>query len=176
MTYIALLRGINVSGQKKILMKELREMCVSLGFENVSTYLQSGNVVFSAKKQKGEGFAKKLETAINDTFGFDVPTLVIDSDYLGEVIGNNPFPRETANDPKMPYALFLYGPPDDSVGLEPPVNETASFVLGEQVVYIYYPDGAGRSKLTTNFFERKLKVRATTRNWKTVLALYDLAQ
>lgn len=174
-TYISLLRGINVRGQKKILMKDLCEMYTSLGFENVTSYVQSGNVVFSARKQSLEGLARKLEAGIQETFAFDVPTLVVDSNYLEQVIRNNPFREETVKDAKLPYVLFRYEKPGE-VELEPPTNETASLVLSGRVIYLYYPDGAGRSTLTTNFFEGKLKVTATARNWKTVLALYAMAQ
>lgn len=171
--YISLLRGINVSGQKKILMKDLRDMYTALGFNDVASYVQSGNVVFSAKKQKEHQLAKKIAAGIAETFGFEVPTLVLDKAYLEEVIKANPFPKKTADDPKMPYVLFLDGKPDN-VGLEPPTNETARFIMGEGIIYVYYPDGAGRSKLTTTFFERKLKLSATMRNWKTVAALFEM--
>ena len=175
--FISLLRGINVSGQKKILMAELRDMFGTLGFENVRSYLQSGNVIFDASETDTDLLSDRIEAGIKETFTFDVPTLVRDASYFKEVIANNPFQGQTVQDAKLPYVAFLDRvPQENSKDLKVPEGEAAHFILDERCIYINYPNGAGRSKLTTNFFERHLKVTATARNWRTVLALYEMTQ
>ena len=170
-----MLRGINVSGQKKILMKDLRAMYEKLGYDNISSYVQSGNVIFSTKKKSIASLEKTIKAKIANTFTFDVPTLVRDAAYFETIIKNNPYPKATEQDAKSPYALFLDSIPKD-ITIELPAKETGEYIIFDDAIYISYPEGAGRSKLTTNFFERKLKVSGTMRNWKTVLALNEMVQ
>lgn len=173
--YISMLRGINVSGQKKILMKDLRAMYEALGYDNISSYVQSGNVVFSTKKKSIASLEKTIKAEISNTFSFDVPTLVRDASYFEMIIKNNPYPKATEQDAKSPYVLFLESVPEE-IDIEMPTKETGEYIIKDDAIYINYPEGAGRSKLTTNFFERKLKVSGTMRNWKTVLALHEMVQ
>jgi len=171
--YISMLRGINVSGQKKILMKDLRAMYEGLGYDNISSYVQSGNVVFSTRKKSVTSLEKTIKAEIAKAFTFDVPTLVRDAAYFETIIANNPYAKETVQDGKLPYVLFL-DTISENTDIELPAKETGEYIIKEDAIYINYPDGAGRSKLTTNFFERKLKVAGTMRNWKTVLALHEM--
>ena len=173
--YISMLRGINVSGHKKILMKDLRAMYEALGYDNISSYVQSGNVIFSTKKKSLASLEKNIKAEIANTFSFDVPTLVRDLDYFENIINHNPYSEQTELDSKTPYVLFLNTVPNEAT-IDIPEKETGEFALQKDAIYIHYPDGAGKSKLTTNFFERKLEVSGTMRNWKTVLALRDMAR
>ncbi|MCV9388873.1 DUF1697 domain-containing protein [Reichenbachiella ulvae] len=166
--YIALLRGINVSGQKKIKMAELKETLASAGLQNVQTYIQSGNVIFESEESSEEA-ANRIEGAIYKAYNFDVPTLVFEQNYLQNVIDQNPF-LSKVDDPKKLYAIFLY---DDLT--QEGLDRLASAELGgdeyaivDGVVYTCYHNGMGKAKMDINFIEKKLMVRATSRNWRTV--------
>ncbi|MCB0494539.1 MAG: DUF1697 domain-containing protein [Cyclobacteriaceae bacterium] len=173
-TYIAILRGINVSGQKLIKMDKLREALASLGFSNLATYIQSGNVVFQAANEDNLTLAQKIHNRIEKIFGFDVPVLVRSLDEWQQVVDN--FPFEGIEEMNRLLVTFLeekpaYIPKEEIDTLKASKDEV---VYGEQEVYLYVPDGYGNSKLDNNTLERKLKVRATTRNWKTTLTLLEM--
>ncbi len=176
-TYISILRGINVGGQKKILMAELRKLYEFLGFEDVMTYLQSGNVIFNTISRNSKTLEEKIEKGILDSFGYEVSTIVRDAAYFKQVIENNPFPDESLKDPVLPYVILLKNKPPDlmikNIGI--PNGENGEFVCLGAEVYLYLPKGYGRSKLNANFFEKKLGIPATARNWKSVNALYKIA-
>lgn len=175
-TYIALLRGINVSGQKTIRMTDLKKLCEALGFQQVVTYVQSGNVVFQA----GEEDPARLETAIRaeilQVFGFEVAVLIRSAADLRRVTAANPFVQRPGS-PAALYVTFLaWRPPEAALSqLNAPVEELDEYSLGDQEIFVYCPGGYGRTKLSNTFFERKLKMPATTRNWKTVCTLLEMA-
>lgn len=175
MKYIAILRGINVSGQKKILMKELIRYLESLGFTNVQTYIQSGNVIFESEQE--EGLKLLIENKIKTIYGFDVPVQVHEVEYFVHVLENNPFLVNNEVDEKFLHVTFLGDAPDSKLVdvLEERDLGTDEFVINKREIYLYCPNGYGRTKLTNTFFERKLKVSATTRNWKTVTNLVALS-
>lgn len=175
--FISLLRGINVSGQKRIRMEELLNLYESLGFTNVTTYIQSGNVVFGTGGEDTTGLAPRIESAIEQAFGFSVVVFNRQSADFQRILAGNPFLIDRQEDPAKLHVTFLYHPPDAArlEELVVPPGETAEFVLGEQEIFLYYPDGYGRTKFSNNTIERKLALPATTRNWNTVRALYDLA-
>lgn len=169
-----MLRGINVSGQKKILMKDLAAMYESLGFGDVRTYIQSGNVVFSDDQDSVEMLESKIKTAIDETFGFDVSVIVRTPGYFGQVIEENPL---SESDTKRIYVTFLERIVPNEVP-EPIKAGMASndqlFMAGDKI-YFHCPDGYGTTKLSNTFLERHLNVRATTRNWNSVNKLFALA-
>lgn len=176
-TYISLLRGINVSGQKKILMAELKSLYESLGFKNVQTYVQSGNVVFENEEQDAETLRKSIETKIEANYGFSVPVLISTRDDFLRLIESKHFRKERSENPTRVMVTFLFDYPEQTrlIELSIPENDTCEFVIADQEIFLFCPDGYGRSKLSNNFFEKKLDVIATTRNWKTVNALYKMA-
>jgi len=175
-TYIALLRGINVSGQKIIKIDELRKLFENLGFKNVKTYIQSGNVVFNSKIESIDKIVKSIEKKIKEVFSFDVTVIIRNRDELGKIIQINPFLK---NKPvEKLYVSFLSDIADDNKTekLYKYRSETEEFLLIGKEMYLYYPDGYGRSKLTNNIFESKLGVKATTRNWNTVNKLFEMSK
>lgn len=174
--YISLLRGINVGGQKAIRMADLSTLYQSLGYEKVITYVQSGNVLFRSPEQVSSKLVAQIEQSIEQKFGFSVPVLVREAVSFLEILKNNPFVNERHVNPVDLYVTFLFQAPAAAslARLEVPKEGMDEFVVWKDVVYLFCPHGYGRTKLSNTFFERKLGVPATTRNWKTVRALYDL--
>jgi len=173
--YIALLRCINVSGQKKIPMAELREVLSKSGLVNIQTYIQSGNVIFQSSKTNKQKLETKIFEAIKAHFGFEVPVLVLNLEELQRIFDNAPFPQE---EKEKSYFMFLYSKPNKdlvaSVSQISYPNET--FLITDTAVYFYCSTGYGKAKCGYNFFERKLKVTATARNYKTMVKLLSLSQ
>ena len=182
--YVSILRGINVSGRKKILMADLKVLCEKIGFTNVKTYIQSGNVAFDIddknKKLKGQSdkeLAEKIVQAISKQYDFDVPVIVMPSEEMQSTIETNPFLiRNKEIDPKKLYVTFLADEPDsdklDKLNeIEYPPDEFE--VIGKKI-FVYCPEKYGETKLSNGFFERKLKLAATTRNWRTVNKIIEL--
>jgi uncharacterized protein (DUF1697 family) len=166
-TYISFLRGINVSGQKKILMKELSELYVNIGFTEVNTYLQSGNVVFkSGLKLTETKMAKLIEDQIEDKFHFQVPVIIRTKNQLESIFQRNPFKND---DKESLYVTFLSNTPNANQ-LEKLENISYlpdNFEIIDKEIYLCVT-AYGSTKLSNNFFESKLKVTATTRNIKTI--------
>jgi uncharacterized protein (DUF1697 family) len=175
--YISLLRGINVSGQNKIRMEDLRRLHAELGLQKVQTYLQSGNVVFESDETAASNLAEQIESQITKKLGLTVPVLLRSAAEFGRILNTNPFLTGRQEDPWQLYVTFLRSLPDPAVaaGLQPPAGETDEFVIIGQEIFLFCPNGYGRTKLSNAWFERKLKQVATTRNWKTVNALYQMA-
>lgn len=177
-TYIALLRGVNVSGHKKINMAELRELLKTFDFQDVKTYIQSGNVIFKSK----EASILQLETTIKDgiaeNFGFVVPVFVKTCDEIAAIIRESPFKKQEDLEANRIYYTLLQTEPSKnfltSLRQEDYPNEL--FSIRSNCVYLNCLNGAGKAKLTNNTIERKLKVEATTRNHKTMLKLLELSQ
>jgi uncharacterized protein (DUF1697 family) len=175
--YIAMLRGINVSGQKLVRMERLRESCTALGFRSIATYVQSGNIVFLGGKRSPSSLSKTIGQAILRDLGFDVPVLVRTSGEMSDLIDRNPFLKQKGIDPSKLYVTFLLETPPKSAlkNLERLSGEPDRFHIGRQEIYLYCPGGYGRTKLSNTAFEKALSVRATTRNWKTVNTLFEMA-
>ena len=171
---VALLRGVNVGGRAKVPMPELRSRLSDLGFEDVLTYVQSGNVVFrtggGAKQVAG-----RVERAIADAFGLDVTVLVRTPAQLRTIAKGNPFLAEEP-DPQKLHVVFLSDRPSAAAAaaLDPDRSPPDRFHLSGRELYLHLPNGAGRSKLTNDYLERRLGVRATARNWRTLLKLVEL--
>ena len=172
-TYISMLRGINVSGQKKIRMVDLKNMFETLGFGNIQTYVQSGNVVFDSHEQGVVTLQKSIETQIETTFRFSVPVLIRTLDDFKRIIESHPFKNEEAI---RVLVTFLYEHPEQSKleDLSHYEDKVDKFAIGELEIFLFCPGGYGKTKLSNTFFERKLDVVATTRNWKSVNALYEM--
>ncbi|MER5182680.1 DUF1697 domain-containing protein [Streptomyces sp. NPDC002896] len=176
-TYAALLRGINVGGNKKLPMAELRTVIEGLGHRDVRTYLQSGNAVFTSDSDDEQAVAGALEKAIADRFGFTVDCLVRGGTYLRRVADACPFPAASLEAKQLHVTYF-----SEQVGPErfAEIDQAAylpeEFRLGERALYLYAPDGLGRSKLAEALSRRRpLKgIVATTRNWNTVTKLVEL--
>jgi len=175
-TYISILRGINV-GNKQVNMKELKALFEGLGFERVQTYIQSGNVIFQKEKTSELDLVGQLEKAISSKFGFDVPVIVRDTKEWEKTVNNNPFLKEKDIKTDKLHVTFLSEEPEKS-NLDKANSynyEPDRFIIIGKDVYVYCPNGYGITKINNAFFESKLKVSATTRNWKTVNELYKLS-
>tara|TARA_R110000772_G_scaffold198164_1_gene308830 strand:- start:191 stop:718 length:528 start_codon:yes stop_codon:yes gene_type:complete len=167
-TFIALLRGINVGGHKKILMADLKLLFESLEFEQVTTYIQSGNVVFKAKEETN--LANRIAEAIESKYGFIVPVLVKKGSELSEIMSKCPFSNVKRE--KSYFILLKENPSEESVELTSEFSSSdEEFYIEEKCVYIYYAVGAGKARMGNNFFEKKLKVNATARNFRTMAKL-----
>ena len=168
--YIALLRGINVSGQKLIKMADLKVYLSELKFSNIRTYIQSGNVVFEASDSDEIALAKLIENKIAEKYQFEVPTMIRTQQEMLDVIARNPLEIDEQNDFSKPYVIFLENEPaKDLVEKVMAFNSDKELfqIIGREV-FIQYKNGAGTTKLTNTFFESKLKTKATSRNWNTV--------
>ena len=170
MRYIALLRGINVGGQKKIKMIDLKNMFESLRFKNVKTYIQSGNVIFDYQSIDIINLTNQIENKITETFGFSVKTLIFTEEEIRNIVNNNPFVKEPNIELDKLHVIFLLDIPDPSTVmlLDIRKEENEKFLIISKVVYLYCPNGYGKTKLNNFMFEKKLKTVATTRNWKTL--------
>jgi uncharacterized protein (DUF1697 family) len=173
-TYIALLRGINVAGQKKIKMSALKIMFEGLGCTSVTTYIQSGNIIFKYNIIDIEKLRNLIKKAIFTQFGFDVPVLVFTLETVQSIHDNNPFSERLKNgeiEEKYIFFTLLANEPDMMAVKELMSNSygTEEFVINSKVVYFFAANGYGKTKLNNNFFERKLKSIATTRNLKTIV-------
>ena len=175
--YIAILRGINVSGHKLIKMDTLRKLFDSMGFKNTKTYIQSGNVVFQGKQAKTQDLEKKIASSIQKEFGFKVPVLVKEVDELEVVLKNNPFINKRKEDVTKLHVTFLSAEPEKAFIEKIKEGNYAAdeFIVIGKTVYLFCPNGYGNTKLSNTFFENKLKVTATTRNWKTINELVTMA-
>jgi uncharacterized protein (DUF1697 family) len=176
-TYIAMLRGINVSGHKIIKMESLRASFAALGFGDVKTYIQSGNVVFKTAKTDPAGLAKKIVKKIRDDFGFDVPVLVKTAEELAAVLKANPLSKRAGVDESKLHVTFLAAaaPKNSAAILQPLAAKSELFAVCGTEIYLHCPDGYGETKLANGAIEKKLSVAATTRNWKTVNVLHAMA-
>lgn len=172
-----MLRGINVSGKKMIKMDALRNMYSGIGFKNVQTYIQSGNVVFQEKIAKVQDLEKKISNEIMKTFGFEVPVLVQGLAEIKEIVRNNPFVRERKEEEKCLHVTFLSSVPlkENIEKINRSLYFPDEFIWKGKAVLLYCPGGYGKTKLTNTFFENRLKVTATTRNWKTCNELVSMA-
>jgi uncharacterized protein (DUF1697 family) len=176
-TYIALLRGINVGGHKIIKMDQLRRSFEALGFKNVRTYVQSGNVIFEAAKRSPQKMVAAIERRILDEYGFEVVVIVRTAEEMSRAIEKNPFLREDGIDRTKLHVTFLSHVPARDVlsKLDAVDAGKERFCCLDSEMYLHLPNGAGESKLSITLFERVLSVSATSRNWNTVNKLAELA-
>jgi uncharacterized protein (DUF1697 family) len=172
---IVLLRGINLGARNRIAMAELRDMLTDAGFDDVRTYLQSGNVVLSSRASP-EKVRTKVERLIEDRFGLDIDVVVRTRDELAEIVERNPL-GNVATDPKRYQVSFLDGELELEAlaKLEAAAVEPERLVAAGRVLYAWHPDGIGRSTLGSRLAGRDVGVTATARNWTTVTKLLALA-
>jgi uncharacterized protein (DUF1697 family) len=176
-TFISILRGINVSGQRKIQMTDLKALYEALKFTNVITYIQSGNVIFKSKSASDQKLAKRIEDAIYERYNFNVPVIIRTVEEMEHAISVNPFLKQSKIDIEKLHITFLAEIPEQE-NVESIRNIDYSpdkFIILDKEVYLYCPNGYGITKLSNNFFEQKLKIKATTRNWRTVNKLFEMA-
>ena len=176
MTYVALLRGINVGGRTRVGMDELRRSFLALGHADVTSYLQSGNVVFRSPVEEASRLAGDIERRIARDLGVTVTVLVRTKDDLAHVVANNPFLCRETDLAKL-HVTFLADAPDHerAARLDTPIGEPDELSLVGREVYLHCPNGYGRTRLNNAYLERRLGVAATTRNWNTITRLCDLA-
>ncbi len=176
-TYISLLRGINVSGHRMIPMDALKACYASLGYSNIDHYIQSGNIIFGSSEKNTEKIAGNITRAIATDFGFEVPVLVKTNIEWKKIIRQNPFLKDNTKEEAFLHACFLANAPDKkSIALLQTGNYAEDrFEVIRDVVYLYCPGGYGKTKLNNGFWESKFKTDATTRNWKTIQQLCNMA-
>jgi uncharacterized protein (DUF1697 family) len=176
--YISMLRGINVGGHKRIKMDELRRSFEALGFEQVKTYIQSGNVVFTTRKTSTAGLSKRIEETILSDFGFPVSVVSRSADELAKMIAKNPFLRENGIDPEKLHVMFL----SEAVAAAAIKTLTDLTAAPDQCrcsgreIHFYLPNGVSESVLMKKPVDRLLAVVTTTRNWRTVNALQQMCK
>jgi len=177
-TYIALLRGINVLGKKIIKMQDLARLFESLGFTGVKTYIQSGNVIFNTYGIIPiETLTQIIQEAILEKFGFNVNVIIVTPEDLIRVKSANPFKNTDGTAKENIYVTFLERKPDPAniSTINPSDYLPDRFIIINNAVYLDCAGGYGTTKLSNTFFENRLKVQATTRNWRTVTSLIQLA-
>lgn len=177
-TYISILRGINVSGQKLIRMTDLEKLYEGLGLSNIITYIQSGNVIFKTDiNSTVKELSLKIEEAIQQKYGFNVPVIIRTLEEMQAAIESNPFQKGPDSVSQKLYITFLEEKPQ-LADIEK-INHfdflPDKFIIIDREVYLDCSGGYGTTRLSNTFFENKLKVRATTRNWNTVNKLVELA-
>ena len=177
-THIALLRAINVGGTKPIGMADLRDFFGALGFEDVRSLLQTGNIVFRGGTKTGTALERLLESEAEQRLALSTTFIVRTAKEWEAIVAHNPFPKEAAADPAHLVALFLKdAPPATSVkALQAAIQGPEIVSLVAKQLYVAYPDGIGRSKLTIKMTEKALGTSSTGRNWNTVLKIAELAR
>jgi uncharacterized protein (DUF1697 family) len=175
---IALLRGINVGGHNKVAMAALRELCEGLGLSCVQSILQSGNLVFQSDRLTDAALESLLETQTAKRLGVSADYIVRSGNELAQVIDRNPFPKEAKNDPSHLLVVFFKAAPraKDVEALRDSIKGREVIAAAGKQLYVAYPDGIGRSKLTGTLIEKKLATKGTARNWNTLLKLCALCE
>ncbi len=176
-THVALLRGINVGGKNKLPMAELVELFEKAGAGNVRTYIQSGNVVFTATAAAAKGVGAAVAGLIEKRYGFRVPVVVRTARELEAVLAGNPFLRQGADVAAL-HVAFLADRPDARrvAALDANRSPGDAFAVAGREIYLHLPHGVARSKLTNDYFDRALGTVSTVRNWRTVETLAGMAK
>jgi uncharacterized protein (DUF1697 family) len=174
--YVCMLRGINVGGHKKVKMDQLRAAFEALGFKQVKTYIQSGNVVFMAPKSSPARLCKKIETKIQTDFGHSVSAIIRSSDDMKQIVTRNPFLQDAGIDPEKLHVMFLSKAPESCalekvIPLASPLQQLRC--IGHEL-YLYLPNGVAESFVMKKPVDRLLGVVTTMRNWRTVNAIHQM--
>ena len=177
-TYISILRGINVGGHNPIKMEALRQLYTELGYSDIQSYIQSGNIIFRSALSDSHYLEKSIQEKIFEAFGWNVPVLVLSSEELKTTLVNNPFVKDELKNPAFMHLTFLSGIPDKTnlEKIHAGYYLPDEFYISGKTIYLYCPSGYGNTKLSNTFFENKLKLSATTRNLKTSSVLLSMAE
>jgi uncharacterized protein (DUF1697 family) len=170
--YAALLRGINVGGKNKVSMSDLRATCAAIGLDDVQTYIQSGNVVFSSSQRSTAKLETSIEDAIRDDTGLAVTVMIRSARDLAQIADHNPYAEDDLPATQLVVAFLKARPTTKALDLSAYGPETA--VVRGTDVFLHYPNGQGRSKVTNAVLERLLGTPVTARNWNTVGKLLTL--
>jgi uncharacterized protein (DUF1697 family) len=175
--YIALLRGVNVGGHRSVAMSDLRDLGAALGFEDVRTLLQSGNLVFRTRKKATKELEALCENAARRRLGLEVVFHVRTAAEWNAIVAANPFTEDAERQPGKLLLIALKDAPrrTDVAALERAIVGPEQVRAGDRHAYIVFPDGVGRSKLTTALMDKTIGEGGTGRNWNTVLKLAALA-
>ena len=175
-SFICLIRGVNVGGNKLLKMDALRALCDAIGLKDAKTYLQSGNVVFRSSLDRGV-LAKRIEEGIRKATGFEAKVILRTADEMRDVIAANPFTAGPQRNPKALLVAFLGGSisKDAKALLQKLKIESEELYVGDRELYLYLPAGIADSKLSNALTEKKIGVNVTARNWNTVNALLEMA-
>lgn len=176
-THVALLRGINVGGKNKVSMKQLAAMFEEAGCQDVSTYIQSGNVVFRAKSTLVRKLPGLITTSLGKELGVEAPVIIRSASELRDVITNNPFLRRRSTKPEHLHVGFLAKAPTSArvASLDPDRSPGDTFEVRGKEIYLCCPKGVARTKLTVTWFDKALDTITTVRNWRTVQKLAELS-
>jgi len=175
---IALLRGINVGGRRKILMADLKSLFEKMNFSNIKTYIQSGNIIFDVQRETDTTqLSQNIRRAIKNEFGYDVPVIVRTPEELESALLQHPFSGQTTNHTQL-HVTFLSEEPskENCKKLESYDVKPDKFLIRKKDVFLYCEGKYHTSKLTNDFIEKKLNVNATTRNWRTLKKLAELSE
>lgn len=174
---VALLRGINLLGRNKVPMKELSALCEKVGCRCVRTYIQSGNVVFATPVSGRDGLGGKISAAIERQMGHRPVVVLRSLKEMRAVVKGNPFLKAGA-DENLLHVMFLSGKPTAKAvkSLDPNRSPGDEFIVLGQHVYLKLPNGVAKSKLNNQFFDSRLKMVSTGRNWRTVTALLGMME
>ncbi|HVW08515.1 MAG TPA: DUF1697 domain-containing protein [Bryobacteraceae bacterium] len=177
MKHVALLRGINVGGKNKLAMKDLASLFTAAGCRDVTTYIQSGNVIFNAHAPLLKKLAPAISIAILDRFGLRVPIVIRSHEQLAAAAGTNPYLAEGI-DPKCLHLMFLatHPAPAAVATLDPDRSPPSRFHVHGQDIYLHFPQGVAQNKITNAWIDAKLSTVSTIRNWSTVLKLIELTR
>jgi len=176
---ISFLRGVNMTGHNSIKMTDLSELFLKIGLKDAETYIQSGNVVFS---EIGEilpsDLTSSIEQAILNRFNYAIPVMIRSRKELADLFTSNPFLEEPGFDPSKMAVIFLHDEPSDNQlrKVEDVDYPPDKFEIIGREIYTYCPNGFGKTKIYTNFFEKKMGVSGTARNWKTITTLLAIAE
>jgi len=176
-TYVGLLRGVNVGGNNKLPMKALVALCEAQGCKDVQTYIQSGNVVFRAGAKIAGAFSEGLKAKIKEEFGFQTTVIVRSAGGLKAAAENNPYFTPKA-ETRFLHVMFLADEPNltDVVKLNPVCEGEEAFSLRGKEIFLYLPNGVGRSKMASYGFDKILRTVGSMRNWQTVQRLIALCE
>jgi uncharacterized protein (DUF1697 family) len=177
--YLCFLRGINI-GNKRMKMTELKEALNTLGYSNIETYIQTGNIVFeSNKKLSNKEFEKEIENSILEVFEFEVPNVVIKKEEYQLIVEENPFlsseKKESNKKEELYLTLFCDEIVEKNIELESTDDKDNQYFIKNNVAYLFISKSYSKSKINNSFFEKKLKINATSRNWKTIKKMLHIS-
>jgi uncharacterized protein (DUF1697 family) len=178
-TLVSFLRGINMTGHNSLKMKDLAELYKVAGFSEIETYIQSGNVIFASPENLSfENLSSKIRDKILERFGYNVAVVIRTVQELRSIVKSNPYATEETFDKKKAAVIFLSDTPSEA-GIQKLKGIDTSpdrYEISGKEIYIYCPNGFGKTRIYSNFFDKKLNVEGTARNWTTITTILDIAE